>query len=328
MSFTRLLRAFAGLACAALATVAAPTAQAQGDEYPSRPITMIVPFPAGGVTDLAARLVAEHLGQALKRPIVVDNRGGASGRIGAEAAARAKPDGYTLLFGLSVTHGMLMASTNKPSYDPIKSFTPIAPLFWYSAALICNPSVPAKNLKELIAYARSKPGGLTYSSAGIGSGVHFDAEYLAMLTGIKMLHVPFRGGAPSLQAVIGGQVDCSFDGAAKSFVDAGSVRALATSGPTRDIQYPDVPTIKESGYPDFDMTIWQALFAPAQLPPDVTAKLRAAMQEVAASPGYAAQARALGLNILPGDASDLRKLITTEVEKYQTLARKLQISFE
>ncbi|MBB3178738.1 tripartite tricarboxylate transporter substrate binding protein [Variovorax sp. Sphag1AA] len=324
MTFARHLLALAGMAFAAMT----PIAPTHAETYPSRPITLVVPFPAGGVTDLAARLVATRLGETLKQPVIVDNRAGAAGRIGAEAVARARPDGYTLLFGLSVTHGMLMASTNKPTYDPIKSFTPIAPLFWYSSVLICNPSVPAKNLKELVAYAKTKPDGLTYGSAGIGSGVHFNAEYLAMLTGIKMLHVPFRGGASALQAVVGGQVDCSFDGAAKSHIAAGTVRAIATSGPTRDIQYPDVPTIKESGYPGFDMTIWQALFAPAQLPPDVTARLRAAMQEVAASPTYVEQAKALGLNILPGDAADLQKLIAAEVEKYQSLSRELRISFE
>ncbi len=314
------------LVVAAAACMAAPALHA--DTYPSRPIQMIVPFPAGGITDLGARLVAAHLGEALKQPIMVENKAGAAGRIGAENVVRARPDGYTLLFGLSVTHGMLMASTIKPNYDPIKSFTLIAPLFWYSSALICSPSVPAKNVAELIAYAKSKPEGLTYASAGIGSGVHFNAEYFASMAGIKTLHVPFRGGAPALQAVVSGQVDCSFDGAAKSHITAGTVKAIATSGLQRDAQYPNVPTLHESGLTGFDMTIWQALFAPANLPPDVTVRLREAMQQVAKSPAYIAQAKGLGLDLLNGGSEELQKLITAEVQKYQTLSRQLNISFE
>lgn len=314
------------LVMAAAACMAVPTVHAQ--PYPNRPIQMIVPFPPGGITDLAARLVAAHLGEALKQPIVVENKAGAAGRIGAEGVARARADGYTLLFGLSVTHGMLMASTVKPNYDPIKSFTPIAPLFWYSSVLICGPTVPAKNVAELIAYAKSKPEGLVYASAGIGSGVHFNAEYFASMAGIKTLHVPFRGGAPALQAVISGQVDCSFDGAAKSHVAAGTVKAIASSGLQRDVQYPNVPTLHESGLSGFDMTIWQALFAPANLPPEAATRLREAMKEVAKSPAYQTQAKALGLNLLDGGSDELQKLITAETQKYQTLSRQLNISFE
>jgi len=307
--------------CAAVGTAAA-------DTYPSKPITLIVPFPAGGVTDLGARLVAKGLSEKLKQPIVVDNRAGASGRIGTEAAARAQPDGYTLLYGLSVTHGMLMASTHKPNYDPVKSFTPIAPLFWYGPVLICNPSVPAKNVTELVAYAKRQPDGLRYASAGIGSGVHFTMEHFAALAGIKTLHVPYKGGAPALQAVMGGQVDCTIDGAARSHVQSGAVRAIASTGAKRDAIFPDVPTMAESGIAGFDMTIWQALFAPAGLPPEVAAKLREALRQVMASPGFAEQALSYGLNPMPGTSAELDKMIVAEINKYQALARQFQISFE
>ena len=312
---------------AALALCAA-FGSAAADTYPSRPILMIVPFPAGGVTDLAARLVAKSLGEQLKQPVVVDNRAGASGRIGTEAAARAQPDGYTLLYGLSVTHGMLMASAHKPSYDPAKSFTPIAPLFWYGPVLICNPSVPARNVAELVAYAKRQPDGLRYASAGIGSGVHFTMEHFAALAGIKTLHSPYKGGAPALQAVIGGQVDCTIDGAAKPYVRSGAVRAIASTGAKRDAMFPDVPTLAESGIAGFDMTIWQALFAPAGLPPEIAARLREALRQAMAPPAFTEQALSYGLNPLPGSAADLEKMIGIEVAKYQALAQQFQISFE
>lgn len=319
MKAVNLMAAVASLVCLAFA---APV-QAQG--YPNRPIQLIVPFPPGGITDISARLVAERLGAALKYPVIVDNKSGAAGRIGAESVARAKPDGYTLLFGLSVTHGMLMASTIKPKYDPVGSFTPIAPLFWYSSVLICNPSVPAKKLAELIAYAKARPDGITYGSPGVGSGVHFMFEHFAAMAGIKAVHVPFRGGAASIQALVSGQIDCSFDGAAKAYIDAGSVRAFASSGLTRDVQYPEVPTLNETGLAGFDMVIWQALFGPAHLPLDVATSLRQAMGEVLGSPDFVERARTLGLNLL---AADLTELIGSEVEKYRTLSRQLNISFE
>ncbi|MFT3820056.1 MAG: tripartite tricarboxylate transporter substrate binding protein [Rubrivivax sp.] len=303
-------------------------AAASADTYPSRPIQMIVPFPAGGVTDLGARLVAKALSERLKQPVVVDNRAGASGRIGTEAAARAQPDGYMLLYGLSVTHGMLMASTHKPNYDPVQSFTPIAPLFWYGPVLICNPAVPAKNVAELVAHAKRQPDGLRYASAGIGSGVHFTMEHFAALAGIKTLHVPYRGGAPALQAVIGGQVDCTIDGAAKPHVQSGAVRAIASTGAKRDAMFPDVPTLAEAGIAGFDMTIWQALFAPAGLPPEIAARLREAVKQAVAAPGFAEQALSYGLNPMPGSAADLEKMIGAEVAKYQALAHRFQISFE
>lgn len=317
-----------GTAAIAAGSAAAQPAPAAQSDYPNRPVVLVVPFPAGGVTDLAARLVARGLAEQLGQPVVVDNRGGAAGRIGAEAVARARADGYTLLFGLSVTHGMLMAATNRPAYDPLKSFTPIAPLYWYSSVLICNPSVPARTVKELVAYARAKPDGFVYSSAGVGSGVHFTAEHFAALAGLKTLHVPFRGGAPAIQAVIGGQVDCSFDGAARPFIASGAVRALATTGSRRDVQYPAVPTFDESGFAGFDMTIWQGLFAPAQLPADIAARLRRAVHDAAASPAVVEQARSLGLNPLGGGAAELEKLIAAEVEKYQALTRQLRIAFD
>ena len=315
------------LAAFTLGVLAAPAA-AQPNTYPSRPLQLVVPFPSGGINDLAARLVAPRLAEALGQPVVVDNRAGAAGRIGAEAVARARADGYTLLLGMSMTHGMAAASAAKDNYDPVRSFVPIAPLYWYGAVLICHPSVPARNLAELIAFAKVQPGGLTYSSAGIGSGVHFFFEQFAALAGFRTLHVPFRGGAPALQAVLGGQVQCSFDGAAKAHIDSGALRAYATTGLQRDVLYPTLPTLHEAGLTGFDMKIWQGLFVPASTPAEVVRRLRNAWQQANASPALTARAAALGLNALPGGPEELARLVAAEVEKYQALSQRLGIQFE
>lgn len=321
------MRIFKPLIALLLATASAAGLSA-APAYPERPITLVVPFPAGGTTDLGARHVANQLSEILKQPVVVDNRAGAAGRIGTGAVARAKADGYTLLYGLTVTHGMLSASSVKLGYDPITSFTPIAPVLWFGAVLVCNLKVPANNIADLVAYAKSKPGGLTYSSAGIGSGSHFYFERFAGETGINRLHVPFRGGALSLQAVVSGEVDCLFDATARPFIKSGALRAFATTGLKRDPLYPDLPTLDESGLRGYDMTIWQGLLAPAGLPADVASTLRIAVQKMVRSPQFVASVQELGLNPLYGNGEDLSKMISRDVAKYKTLTKQFDISFE
>ncbi len=316
------------LAILVMSTLAGGTGVARADTYPVRPIRLVVPFPAGGVNDLAARLLAARMGESLGQQMVVENRAGAAGRIGAEVVSRASPDGHTLLFGMSMTHGMASASQTKPGFDPIRDFTPLAPLYWYSAVLICRPAVPFSTVQELIAHAKVHPGVLTYSSAGIGSGVHFFAERFSAMAGIRMLHVPYKGGAPALQAVLAGEVDCTFDGAAKPHIERGAVKAFATTGLRRDALYPDLPTLDEAGLSGFDMKIWQGLFAPRGVPGPVAEKLRAAIHDALGTPAVAAQAHKLGLNPLGGDADELARLVVEEVRKYQTLASDLRISFE
>lgn len=315
----------AAVCCAALAL---PTASDAATDYPARPIMLVVAYSQGGPTDVGARLFAARLGEVLRQSVIIDNRPGAGGRIGTEWAARARPDGYTLLFANSTTHGLLSASTQPLSYDPIASFTPVSPLFEYTSALVCNPKLPVRNMADLIAYARSKPGGLSYGSPGIGTGPQFAAEAMAAAFGVKTLHVPFKGSAPALQAVIAGDVDCSFDGAARSQIAAGSVRGLATTGLRPDPTYDKLPTLDEEGMRGFDLVTWQALLGPAGMPKEVTQRLAAATAEVLKSPAFVARLHELGFNLVPGGANDLPGMISEEVAKYRKMARDLNINFE
>lgn len=312
---------------AAVACAGALPAAAQTD-YPNKPIVLVVGYPQGGPTDVGARLFAARLGEVLRQPIVVDNRAGAAGRIGTEYVARAKPDGYTLLFANSTTHGLLSASSLPLAYDPLTSFTPVAPLFQYTSALICNNKLPAQNVAELVAYGRTKPGGLTYGSPGIGTGAHFAAEAFGAAFGIRMLHVPYKGSAPALQGVMAGDVDCSFDGAARAQIASGTVRGMATTSIHRDPTYMNLPALDEVGMKGFDLVTWQALMAPAGLPPQVLQRLTAATAEVLRAPAFVARLRELGLIVIPAKAEDLPLMITAEVTKYRQMAQQLKISFE
>ncbi|MBB3178733.1 tripartite tricarboxylate transporter substrate binding protein [Variovorax sp. Sphag1AA] len=316
----------AALCGAAMALPAASSAAA--GTYPERPITLVVAYTQGGPTDIGARLFAAKLGEVLRQSVIVDNRAGAAGRIGTEYVARAKADGYTLLFANSTTHGLLSASTQPLPYDPVASFTPIAPLFQYTSALVCNPRLPARNMEELVAYAKSRPQGLSYGSPGIGTGSHFAAEAFGAAYGVRMLHVPYKGSAPALQAVMAGDVDCSFDGAARAQIAAGSVRGMATTSIRRDPTYDHLPTLDEEGMRGFDLVTWQALLGPAVLPKDVAQRLAAATAEVMKSEAFVARLRELGFNPVPGGASDLAGMIGVEVAKYRKLAHDLKISFD
>jgi tripartite-type tricarboxylate transporter receptor subunit TctC len=305
----------------------APRAFAQSD-YPNRPIGLVVAFPPGGVTDVVARQFAASLSDVLKQPVVVMNRAGAGGRIGAEEVARAKPDGYTLLFANTPTNGTLAASTLPLRYDPLKSFASIAPLFWYGPALVCNPAIPARSVAELIAFARRQPKGLTYGSAGVGSAVNFSAEWFGSLAGVKMTQVPYRGSAPALQAVMAGEVDCTFDGAAHAQVEAGAVRGFATTGLKRDPFYARLPTLDESGLKGFDMVLWQGLAGPAGLPAATVARLNAASMKALQAPELVAALKRYGVSELGGPPDELARLVEADVAKYRRLASEHHIVFE
>jgi tripartite-type tricarboxylate transporter receptor subunit TctC len=311
-----------GLIAAASTAWSAPTG------YPEHAVTLVVGYPPGGPTDIGARLFAARLGEVLKQSVVVENRAGAGGRIGTDYVARAKPDGYTLVFGNSTTHGLLSSATKPLSYDPIKSFTPIAPLFQYTAALVCNPGIPARTVPELVAYMKQRPNGMSYGSPGIGSGAHFAGERFGAAFGLKVLHVPFKGSAPALQAVAAGDVDCSFDGAARGQIAAGTVRGFATTGINRDPSYNNLPTLNESGIKGFDLVTWQALLGPAGLPGEVREKLQAATKEVLGAPDFEARLLELGFVKVPEPPDALTAMIQAEIAKYRQMARQFGIEFE
>lgn len=270
-------------ALAGAASTLAPVAVAQ-DKYPSRAIRMIVPAAPGGSTDMGARIVAKLMGEALGQSVVVENKGGAGGRLGPADVSRAAADGYTLLYGNSIGQALLPAVVKSVGYDPLKNFAPVGGAFWYSTIVVCNAKMPFNDFKGMIDYARKNPGKLNIATAGAGSGNHFSSELLGSMAGIQVAHVPYKGNAPATQDVVAGFADCIHMGEAKSYIDSGKVKAIATTGLKRDPRFPDLPTIDELGLSGFDATWWQGVFAPAGTPADIMEKLTAALKTAIENP--------------------------------------------
>jgi tripartite-type tricarboxylate transporter receptor subunit TctC len=250
-------------------------AAAQAQQFPNRPITIIVPFPPGGVTDPVARLAGERVAGSVGQQVLVDNRPGGGGIIGAELVKRAAPDGHTIFFGHFGTHAVNPALYAKLPYDPVKDFMPITTLISTLSLLVVPADSTAKTVNELVGLARSKPAGLTYASQGIGAGGHLLGEMLKARTGTALTHVPYRGSAPAIQDMLAGRVDLFFDALITSgpHVRDGKFRALAITGDKRHRLYPDVPTMAEAGYPDMELDGWFGLFAPAGTPPAIVRRL-------------------------------------------------------
>ncbi len=267
------------LATAVLIGFAAASADAQ--DYPDRPVKIIVPTPPGGPVDVIARLTANSLQNSLGKGFVVENRAGAGNTIGSKDAAEAAPDGYTLLY--SSASGLVIAPLLHPDagYDPLKSYDPVALVGESSNILVVNPSVPANTVQELVAYAKANPGKVNFSSGGIGVLPHLIGEMFKARAGIDIVHVPYKGGGPSINDVVAGNVQMTFEGTSVllPLIQAGRLRALAVTTPKRIPQLPDVPTMVESGFPNFVSTSWTGLLAPAHTPRPVIAKLNAAINE-------------------------------------------------
>ncbi len=316
------------LAIAAV-SLAAPLAAAAQDGFPRKPIRLVVPYAPGAITDIAARLVAERMSAVLGQPVIVDNRGGAGTRIGVQAVATAVPDGYTLLYVNSITHGSMPAMSKTLPFDPVKSFAPVAPLFWYANIFLCHPSVPANTIQELVAYAKQNPGKLTNATAGPGSGHDFLGSLFNTMTGVNILHVHYKGGAPALQDVLAGHVSCIYgDGNARQMVDAGKLKAFATAGPARDPLFPTVPTMHEAGVLDFSLPINHGIAAPAGTPAAAVARLNAAANEALKHPQLLARARELGLTISAGTPERLAQLIALDLARFAKIAADANIPKE
>ena len=248
----------ATLSALALGAIALP-AQAQ-DKWPSKPITYVVPFPAGGTTDILARLIGQKLGPVLGTTVIIDNRPGAGGNIGSDLVAKAAPDGYTIMGGTISSHS-INASLYKLPYDPLKSFSPITLIGTNANVLVVNPASPVKSVKDLIDAAKANPGSLSFASAGNGTSQHLSAELFKTMAQIDMVHIPYKGSAPAIQDVIGGQVPLMFDTTvvASPFIQSGKVRPLAVTSAKRAPSLPDVPTMAEAGVPGYDVVSWQAI---------------------------------------------------------------------
>jgi tripartite-type tricarboxylate transporter receptor subunit TctC len=276
-------KALAGV-CAAAAALGA--AHAAGEAWPTRPITFVVPFTPGGITDNTSRVLAKIVGEKLGQPVVVDNRPGAGGSIGVEAASRQPPDGYTMIYGTQGTQAANLALYKNIRYDPVKDFVPVHAMSETPLILVINPSRPYKTVPELIAYAKANPGKLNFGSAGPGTGTHLTAELFQVATGIKMTHVPYKGSSPALTDLMAGNLDLMFDYpvVVMPFVKAGKLKPLAVTGKTRLAIAREIPSVSELGFPKAESTAWSAVFVPAKTPPDIVKKLGDAIAQAIADP--------------------------------------------
>ena len=312
----------------AAALIALSGAASAQDKYPSKPIRLIVAFPAGGSTDIVARLVGQRLGEKLGQQVVVDNRGGAGGTIGTEIAARATPDGYTLTMGTTSTHVIAVGAYKTLRYDPLKDFEPITLVASTPYLLVVNPAVKANSLKEFIALAKSQPGKLNYASAGTGTTTQLAMEMLKLAAGIDVMHVPFGGNGPAGVATIGGQVQALFGSmpAVLPQAKAGRLRPLAVGTPKRSQALPDVPSVAES-FPGFDAQLWLGFFAPKGTPAPVLKRLNAELLAVAKSPEMKEQFERNGADPLWSNSpAELSKLVGTEIEKYNKVIKAAGIT--
>lgn len=295
-----------------------PLAQAQGPAYPRGPVTLVVPFPAGGPTDAMARQLAQKLGDRLGQQVVVDNKGGAGGSIAAEAVAKAAPDGQTLFFGTTGTLAINPSLYAKLRYDPVKDFAPVSLMATTMNVLVVSPEVPAKNLGELIRLAKAKPDTLTFGSAGNGSSNHLSGELFRTSAGLQITHIPYKGSAPALVDLLGGRLTMMFDTIAQQTgnIAAGKVRALAVTGPKRSPLLPEVPTAQEAGLKDFDVTIWYGVLAPAGTPAPVVDRLAREIATVMATDEMKKRMQADGAEAQPTTPAEFAALIRHDMAKW------------
>jgi tripartite-type tricarboxylate transporter receptor subunit TctC len=301
---------------------------AVAEDYPNRPVRLIIPFPAGGSNDVVGRLVATYLGERSGRQMVVDNRSGAGGVIGTEAVAKSPPDGYTLLL-ISMAHAV-NPWLFKLSYDPIRDFAPVALLAEGANVLVVNPSLPVNSVNELIALAREKPGDLQYASAGIGTFQHLGAELFKLMAGIEMVHVPFRGGGPSMISVVGGHTRVTFPSLAQTvpYIKSGTLRALGTGGRERSPVLPDVPTIAEAGLPGYEAVNWWGIVAPAGTPRTIIDKLSGEIAAVQRSPEAQKQLASEGATPITMTPDAFGQFMVGEMDKWGKVVRQGGIKAE
>jgi tripartite-type tricarboxylate transporter receptor subunit TctC len=293
-------------------------AAAESASYPDRPITMIVTFAAGGSSDVLARSVADALSAGLGQPVVVDNRPGAGGHIGAEAVAHAAPDGYTILFGTNGTLGIGPALYKNLRYDPAHDLAPVGLLHKLPLLLIVNPSVPAKNLKELIDYAKHNPGALSFASAGVGSVSHLAGELFKEQANIDILHVPYKGGGAAVTDLISGRVQMMIETIPNALPLArnGQMRAIGVTTKERSKVAPDIPSLAEAGLPDFDVSAWTGLFVPAGTPPAIIDRLNAETQKIAGEKDYVARIQAMGTDVSSSTPQAFGKFVSDDVGRW------------
>jgi tripartite-type tricarboxylate transporter receptor subunit TctC len=307
----------AALACAPLAALA--------QTWPAKPITYIVPFTPGGTTDVIGRTIAQGLSPMLGQPVVVDNKPGAAGAVGATAVAKAKPDGYTLLGGTISTHAINASLYKDLPYDPIKDFEPITLVGFIPNALYVDAKLPVNSVQDLIAYLKKNPDKRTFASSGSGTSTHLAGELFADLIDVKLTHVPYKGTPPAMQDVAGGQVTFMFDQltAGMPLVKAGKLRLLAVTTPKRSALAPDTPTMGEAGVKDFEMVSWQAVFAPKNTPKPIVDRLNTDIVKILKTPETREKmANTMGIEIVASSPDELTKLMQSEIPRWGALVKK------
>ena len=319
------------ISCLVIVAALAATPNASAVDYPVRPIKLVVPYAAGGPTDVLGRLVADYLGRDLKQAVIVENKPGAQGAIGAEAVARADPDGYTLFVAagsIIVLNPMLY---KKLSYDPVKDFRMLALVTDLPVVMEVHPSVPAKTVAEFVAYAKQNPGKLNFGSAGTGGTIHLAGEMFKQMAGIEMTHVPYNGAGPALTDLLSGNIQVMFDsmGTALPPVKAGLLRPLGVSSTQRSPDLPDVPTIAESGYPDYAVSVWYGIVAPSKLPDEIAQKISASLDRALNDDTFRASLEKIGFPVFrPRSAAAITEFIDADRARWSAVIRAQNISLD
>jgi len=312
---------------ASAVAVAAAMAETGEDGWPERPLRLVVPFPAGSSTDIIARIVAQKLSHRLGQQIVIENRAGASGNIGADAVAKATPDGYTIGIATASTHAVAASLSPNLPYDPIRDFAPVAMIGSQPYVLVLHPALPAHNLAELIALAKAKPGTLNYGSAGVASLAHLATELFASMAGVNIVHVPYKSSSQSMTDMITGRLDMQFATIAPSLpnIRAGQLRALVTSGKTRVAALPELPTVAEAGIAGYEAALWVSFVVPSDTPPKIIARLNREVNDVLESSDGTEALVAQGMAPEPGPPEALTERIRGDIEKWRGVAARAGI---
>ncbi len=298
--------------------------------YPNKPLRFVVPFPPGGSTDLLARRLCERLQASMGQPCVVENKPGAGGAVGSEFVAKAAPDGYTLLLGVTGSHGISVSLNPKLPYHPIKDFAPISTLVSTSLVLVVGPQFPANTLAEYVTYAKGRPDQVTHSSPGNGTSMHLTGEMFNLASGTKLVHVPYKGSAGAVNDLMGGQVQSMFGDFLVVYpqVKGGKIKALAITSAKRHPMLPDVPTIAESGYPGFEALSWQGLFVPAGTPADIVAKLNAETLKALTAEDFRDAFAKQGFTVAGSSPAEFRAFIETEIPKWARIIKAGNVTLQ
>ena len=315
---------FVRAVCATLAVLLSFPVLAAEQAYPSKPIRLVVPFPAGGSLDVVARAIGQKLTEAWGQPVVIDKRPGAGGNIGADLVAKSAPDGYTILEGALSTHAVNVSLYAKMPYDPIRDFAPITLVAVTPNVLVLNASYPVNSVPELLAYARANPGKLSFGSGSNGSAGHLAGELFKTEAGVDMVHIPYKGGAPALQALLAGDTQLMFDNLANSAaqIKAGKLKALAVTTAKRSSLMPELPTLSETGLPGFDIYTWWGFMAPAGTPKEIVAKWNAEVTRILNSPEMKAFFAQQGAEPAPDSPEQFAALIRSEISKYAKIVKQ------